>query len=76
VWALSPALTGHREPWDTTRHYYTLGLIVAGQLLYALTFLESGPLWLVGLVFMWIYGFGISRGSAVGWLLAKEGYSW
>jgi hypothetical protein len=77
VWALSPAISGHKEPWDAVSHYYTLGLIfaglvagllsprviwayiagaVAGQLLYVIIFLETGPLVAVGFVFMWIYG--------------------
>lgn len=77
VWALSPALTGHREPWDAAHHFYPLGLAaaglvagllsprvawayiagaVAGQFIYGLVFLESGPLWAVGVLFMWVYG--------------------
>jgi hypothetical protein len=76
VWALSPAITSHKEPWDSANHYYPLALLVAGlvsglvsprhklayysgavigQLLFALIFLESGPLLLVGVAFMAAY---------------------
>ena len=76
VWALSPLLTGHKEPWDASNHYYPLALFIAGlvagllgsrrksayylgaivgQLLYALIFLRTGPLLLVGVGFMAIY---------------------
>lgn len=30
VWALSPLLTGHKEPWDSSSYYYPLALLVAG----------------------------------------------
>jgi hypothetical protein len=30
VWALSPLLTGHREPWDTDGLSYVVALAVAG----------------------------------------------
>jgi hypothetical protein len=32
IWALSPVITGHKEPWDDVGHYYPLGLVVAGLL--------------------------------------------
>jgi hypothetical protein len=33
VWALSPLLTGHREPWDAEGFYYPASLLLAGLLL-------------------------------------------
>lgn len=30
VWALSPLLTGHKEPWDSSSHYYPLALLISG----------------------------------------------
>ena len=30
VWILSPALTGHREPWDADSLFYRCGLFLAG----------------------------------------------
>ena len=30
VWALSPWLVGHREPWDADGLYYVAALLVAG----------------------------------------------
>ena len=30
VWLLSPALTGHREPWDADSLFYHCGLFIAG----------------------------------------------
>ena len=30
VWGLSPAISGHKEPWDAASYYYPLGLVVAG----------------------------------------------
>ncbi len=30
IWALSPLLAGHREPWDADGPYYVLALVVAG----------------------------------------------
>jgi hypothetical protein len=30
VWALSPLMTGHKEPWDDVGHFYPLGLLLAG----------------------------------------------
>ncbi|HZP92025.1 MAG TPA: hypothetical protein VFB20_03970 [Burkholderiales bacterium] len=42
VWALSPPLAGHREPWDADGPYYAIALFVAG-------FISGGlvpkPLW-------------------------------
>jgi hypothetical protein len=32
VWALSPLITGHKEPWDNAGHYYPLALLAAGFL--------------------------------------------
>jgi hypothetical protein len=29
-WALSPFVTGHKEPWDSANNYYPLALFVAG----------------------------------------------
>jgi hypothetical protein len=33
IWALSPSLTGHREPWDSDTLYYFASLLIAGVLL-------------------------------------------
>jgi hypothetical protein len=73
VWALSPLMTGHSEPWDAGGIYYAAALALAGflsgvvarkplwalyvgsfcgQLSYALLFLPSGPLMVVGLFFL------------------------
>jgi hypothetical protein len=30
IWALSPLLTGHREPWDADGYFYLVALLVAG----------------------------------------------
>ncbi len=30
LWALSPLLTGRREPWDSPLPYYWIGLVVLG----------------------------------------------
>jgi hypothetical protein len=77
VWALSPLITGHKEPWDAPNHYYSwaiaiAGLIsglfsprvfwayfagsVAGQFLYVLIFLTTGPLIAIGVLFMCAFG--------------------
>jgi hypothetical protein len=32
IWALSPSLTGHQEPWDTDGSFYFVALIVAGAI--------------------------------------------
>jgi hypothetical protein len=42
VWALSPLLAGHREPWDTDGIYYVVALAVAGFVAAALA---PRPLW-------------------------------
>jgi hypothetical protein len=42
VWALSPLLTDHREPWDAGGLFYVLALIVAGSLA---GLLAPKPLW-------------------------------
>lgn len=42
VWALSPWLAGHREPWDATSYYYPIGLFVAGAIA---GFITPRPLW-------------------------------
>jgi hypothetical protein len=42
LWALSPWLVGHREPWDADGHFYVLGLVVAGSLA---GLLAPRPLW-------------------------------
>lgn len=30
IWALSPLITGHQEPWDAAGHYYLWSLLLAG----------------------------------------------
>ena len=35
IWALSPTVTGQREPWDSTFWYYSASLFLAGLLLSA-----------------------------------------
>jgi hypothetical protein len=42
VWALSPWLTGHREPWDANGLFYIVALVVAGSLA---GLLSPKPLW-------------------------------
>lgn len=42
VWALSPWLTGHVEPWDADGLFYVGALIVAGSVAGAIT---PRPLW-------------------------------
>ena len=42
VWALSPWLAGHKEPWDADGFYYVLALVVAGL---AAGLLAPRPLW-------------------------------
>jgi hypothetical protein len=42
VWALSPWLAGHREPWDADGLFYVLALVVAGSLA---GLLAPKPLW-------------------------------
>jgi hypothetical protein len=87
VWALSPSITGHAEPWDATSYYYLIGLVfaglvaglgsprvawaylagaVSGQLLYEVLFLPSGPLVVVGIVFMCIYGLAFLAAALLG----------
>ncbi len=76
IWGLSPMVTGHVEPWDAGRLYYTLALAlggglcgsvtpkplwplyvgcVAGQILYLLGWLPTGPLLPVGLMFVLLW---------------------
>ncbi len=42
VWALSPWLTGHQEPWDADGLFYVGALVVAGLVAGAVT---PRPLW-------------------------------
>lgn len=42
IWALSPWLTGHPEPWDTPGGYYFFALLFAGS---ASGLLKPKPLW-------------------------------
>jgi hypothetical protein len=42
VWAISPWLTGQREPWDAEFPYYLLALLVAGVIAGGLA---PKPLW-------------------------------
>lgn len=42
VWALSPSLTGHREPWDADGPFYVGALFVAGSVAGSIT---PRPLW-------------------------------
>ena len=42
VWALSPALTGHAEPWDSNGPFYVAALAIAGALAGGLV---PKPLW-------------------------------
>ena len=76
IWALSPLLTGHAEPWDADGLYYLVALLIAGmvsgalvpkvlwahyvgavvgQLGYELLFLNIGPLFVLGIVFLLVY---------------------
>lgn len=42
VWALSPALTGHREPWDAEGLFYVTALVAAGSVA---ALFSPRPLW-------------------------------
>ena len=42
VWALSPWLTGYKEPWDAPGIYYYLALLLGGVLS---GFVTAKPLW-------------------------------
>ena len=42
VWALSPLLVGHREPWDADGYFYVVALVVAGSVA---GLLAPRPLW-------------------------------
>ena len=42
VWALSPLLAGHQEPWDAHGLFYVVALVVAGS---AAGLLAPRPLW-------------------------------
>ncbi|KXK14915.1 MAG: hypothetical protein UZ18_ATM001001621 [Armatimonadetes bacterium OLB18] len=42
IWALSPLLVGHSEPWDADGYFYVLALIIAGLLA---GLLAPRPLW-------------------------------
>ena len=42
VWALSPWLVGHREPWDAEGYFYVSGLLGAGTVA---GLLRPRPLW-------------------------------
>ena len=56
VWALSPWLTGYKEPWDAPGLYYYVALLVAGVVS---GFIAAKPLWAhyVGSVFgQFLYG--------------------
>ena len=73
VWALSPVLTGHAEPWDADGPYYLFALAIAGaisgclfpkplwthymaavvgQAAFEVAFLDVGPLFVLGLLFL------------------------
>jgi hypothetical protein len=96
VWALSPVISGHKEPWDAASNYYALGLMVAGliagllspriawafitgavagQFLYVIIFLETGPLVAVGFVFMWIYGLAFLGAALLAAYVRKQIFS-
>jgi hypothetical protein len=42
VWALSPWLAGHREPWDAESYYYPVALVIAGAIS---GYIAPRPLW-------------------------------
>jgi len=42
VWALSPWLAGHREPWDAESYYYPIALVAAGAIA---GYIAPRPLW-------------------------------
>ena len=42
IWALSPWLTGHLEPWDAPGGYYFFALLLAGAMS---AFIAARPLW-------------------------------
>lgn len=50
LWALSPLLTGRREPWDAQLPYYWVGLLVIGMVFARYTKRRAAlPLVLLGL---------------------------
>ena len=54
IWALSPIVTGEKEPWDSTSLYYPFALLLVGLLL--------------GIVYpraLWVYPIGIILGQIV-----------
>jgi hypothetical protein len=52
VWALSPALSGHAEPWDAGGVYYPVSLLLAGLL--------SG---LIRPQYFWVHYLGVILGQ-------------
>jgi len=50
LWALSPAITGHNEPWDAPYPFYSIVLIGAGAL-WALIRRRREP---VGILGVWL----------------------
>ena len=42
IWALTPVLTSHREPWDTEGLFYVAALLIAGAVAGAIA---PRPLW-------------------------------
>lgn len=73
IWAISPMVTGHAEPWDAGGVYYFGALVlaglvsgllapksiwmlylgsIAGQFLYHVLFMPSGPLIVIGIAFL------------------------
>jgi hypothetical protein len=90
IWALSPWLGGHREPWDARGAYYPAALVVAGlasgfvsprplwahyagnvlgQLAYELVAIGAGPLVVIGVAFLFVYGLLFAASAfAGGWI--------
>jgi hypothetical protein len=87
IWALSPLITGHAEPWDASGIYYTAALVLSGflsgllaatplwllyigsifgQVMYLFLFLPSGPLIIVGLVFLLLWSLLFLGGAYMG----------
>lgn len=42
IWALTPILTSHREPWDSEGYFYVAALVIAGAVAGAIA---PKPLW-------------------------------
>lgn len=87
IWAISPSVTGHSEPWDADSLFYFAALAVTGllsgmlipkspmlhyfgsvtgQIVYEIFFLDIGPLFLLGIMFLLAYSLIFLAGMLLG----------